>query len=91
MSINCFNRVPREIIVKPFLNLQGQAFKHCKTIGANDQGQELVAQATMKMHLKSPGIVIGKKDVAATAKEFLVQLAEHRNWAREDAAAALPY
>ncbi|RYZ86174.1 MAG: hypothetical protein EOP04_14410 [Proteobacteria bacterium] len=73
------------------LRFIGQAFKHCKTIGANDQGSDLVAQATMKMHLKSPGVVMGKKDGAAMAKEFLSQLAEHRHWEREEPAAALPY
>jgi len=74
------------------LRFIGQAFKHCKTIGGSMKSEKFIAQATMNLHKEAPGIVIAKKDLGADSmKSFLADLAEHRHWAREESAAALPY
>lgn len=70
----------------------GQAFKHCKTIGAVGDSESVLAKSTFSTHEDAPGVVlmssaVGKKDLDL----FVDQLSAHRHWDREDAAATLPY
>ena len=75
------------------LRFVGQAYKHCKTIGAFGKAQSLVQQALFDTDLEQDdGVVLaknklGSKDVDA----FIEALKEHRHWDREEAAQELPY
>jgi catalase len=75
------------------LKFVGQAFKHCKTIGATTDGMELVEDATFGLakdgDVPSEGIVLISGNNAAT--NFIEALKEHRHWDREEPAQSLPY
>jgi catalase len=73
------------------LRFVGQAFKHCKTIGAAGSGALLVSQATMDMDDGAPGMVSAGKDVSKLAKDFITALAEHRHWEREAMVESMPF
>ena len=73
------------------LRFVGQAFKHCKTIAASPSAETLVKQATMGMHAKDKGVVVGEKNVTDMTNRFVKMLGEHRHWEREAAVEALPY
>ena len=66
----------------------GQAFKHCKTIAANEAGADLLDKATFGLSRKSPGVVASK---AKNVDAFIEALREHRHWEREALAKELPY
>jgi len=73
----------------------GEAYKHCKTIGAIGDGVTLLeaagigagkAQSGQKERRSdgSAGIVVGKgSDTNGVAAEFIRAVAEHRHWSRE--------
>lgn len=70
----------------------GQAFKHCKTIGASYRSVDILDLATMGLYEDSPGIIVTKKSGNEEfIKKFVGQLAEHRHWDREQMASQLPY
>jgi catalase len=75
------------------LKFVGQAFKHCKTIGATANGMELLEDATFGLakdgDVTTEGIVLIAGANAAT--KFVEALKEHRHWDREEAAQSLPY
>lgn len=74
------------------LKFVAQAFKHCKTVGASEQGTALVGMATMGLARKSaPGLVLlGSEAGKSGAKEFLTQLGKHRHWNRAELVKGLP-
>lgn len=75
------------------LRFVGQAFKHCKTIGATANGMELLEDATFGLaqdgDVPSQGIIMISGANAAT--KFVEALKEHRHWDREEPAQSLPY
>ena len=67
--------------VLEFIN---DAYKHCKVIGAEAEGIELLSATNFaqKMNNEDMGIVLGKGD-ANFADEFITALSRHRFWERE--------
>ena len=70
-----------------------EAYKHCKTIAANDAGIELIhacrlangnSAAETKQAAGEEGIIIASDDQAGKiANEFIKAIAQHRHWSRE--------
>lgn len=76
------------------LRFVGQAYKHCKTIGAVGEGQSLIHAATtgLAMGKGKVGVaLVSEKDFEKGIQGFLNSLAEHRHWEREELVQALPY
>ena len=69
----------------------GEAYKHCKTIGAIGDGVTLLEAAGIRagkaqsgQKERRSGIVVGKgSDTNGVAAEFIRAVAEHRHWSRE--------
>jgi catalase len=67
-----------------------EAYKHCKTIGANGAGLELIRSAGILNsadaadNSEDSGVIVGAGDVpGAIAPQFIDSLAQHRHWQRE--------
>ena len=78
------------------LRFIGQAFKHCKTIGALSTAGEFVSKATFGQASASAGVIMDAKDKKKSkgqksSSAFIEALREHRHWSREESAKALPY
>jgi catalase len=57
-----------------------EAFKHCKAIGAEGEGSQLIAATFAGDAVgEDPAVVVGK----SIAKAFIAAIAQHRNWERE--------
>lgn len=68
-----------------------QAFKHCKTVGANESGITLVTEATMGLTKKSvPGWLPSKTKNSNQVQEFVKALEKHRHWDRAKLVKSLP-
>jgi len=66
-----------EIDPVQFLN---EAFKHCKAIGAEAEGKQVIASTFAADAVgEDPAVVVGK----SIAKDFIAAIAKHRNWDRE--------
>jgi catalase len=73
----------------------GEAYKHCKTIGATGEGRALLQAAGVSMKDRGPtrkgrkpsgpeGVVIGRDgEMNAVAGKFIQAVAQHRAWSRE--------
>jgi catalase len=71
-----------------------EAYKHCKTIGANGTGVNLLTSAGLAVdpttksngEITEVGVVLGANgDISQLASEFIASVAEHRHWERERA------
>jgi catalase len=75
------------------LRFVGQAFKHCKTIGATEDGMELLEDATFGLakdgDVTTAGVIA--MNGGNSAQKFIEALKEHRHWDREEPAQSLPY
>jgi catalase len=70
-----------------------ETYKHCKTIGANGAGVELLAKAGLTagtihddqaLESDDRGIILGRDgDIAGLAVQYIDALAQHRHWQRE--------
>lgn len=62
------------------------AFKHCKVIAAEGEGQELLKQVLPADTdvAADAGLVLGDRYDAPTREAFINAVSRHRNWARED-------
>jgi catalase len=70
-----------------------EAYKHCKTIGANGAGIELIRACRLangasdgetKGRAGDEGLIVGSDDQAGKiASEFIKAIAQHRHWSRE--------
>ena len=57
-----------------------EAFKHCKAIGAEGEGEQLIAQTfAAEVIEKDSAVIVGR----SIAKDFIAAVANHRNWDRE--------
>lgn len=78
-----FNTLAKNDDVMEFLN---DAYKHCKVIGADGEGTELInlAPFAMKISNDDEGILL-TSDVASEtfAQNFITAMGEHRFWERE--------
>jgi len=71
----------------------GEAYKHCKSIGATGEGVALLQAAGVRTKEQagkgrpangSAGIVVGKDaETNGVAAEFIKAVAQHRHWSRE--------
>ncbi|RZJ70616.1 catalase [Flavobacterium sp.] len=68
--------------VLDFLN---EAFKHCKVIGAESEGIELISgtRFAQKADSDDEGLVFGDSDLASFVENFIAAMSQHRIWARE--------
>ena len=62
-----------------------EAFKHCKTIAADNEGEELLDSTFVVNYKKDKAILINKKSI-----EIINSIAKHRNWDRMDVAEQVP-
>jgi catalase len=71
-----------------------EAFKHCKTIAADDAGVELIRACGLtngaatgkaaKEQSGEEGVIIGRADQSGKiASQFIKAIAQHRHWSRE--------
>ncbi len=76
------------------LNFIAQAFKHCKTIAADETGTAFIHKATMGLTEKSTAGTIfpsvKKSSTKTLGQTFIAELAKHRHWSRADLVKALP-
>ena len=66
-----------------------EAFKHCKTIGATDEGRELLEMAGLKV-MKDGVIVSNGNRRKNFHTDFVQALAKHRHWSREKETQPVP-
>ena len=67
---------------KKFLN---EAFKHCKAIAVDHEGEDLLDETFITNHKDDKAIFINDKP-----KAFIDAIAKHRNWDRMEVAAKVP-
>lgn len=67
---------------KKFIN---EAFKHCKSIAANHEGEELINNTFVADYKDDKAVLINKNPQA-----FIDSIAQHRNWDRMDIAEKVP-
>lgn len=70
---------------KKFVKFLNEAFKHCKAIAADGEGQELLDMTYIKDHKDDKAVFIN-----AAPKEFRDAIAKHRNWDRMEIAEKIP-
>jgi catalase len=68
----------------------GEAYKHCKTIGATGEGAGLLEAAGIGAGKAQPGqkearagVVVGKGSDNGFTMDFIKAVAQHRHWSRE--------
>ncbi|GAA5038526.1 catalase [Marivirga lumbricoides] len=68
-----------EMLVKTakFTKFLNEAFKHCKAIAANNEGEELIDKTVIKAFKDDKAVFIND-----SADEFRNAIAQHRNWDR---------
>jgi len=59
--------------------------KHCKALAAEEDTFKLLDKTAISMFDKDAAILIGK-----TPKDFIKQIAAHRNWDRQPTAMNIP-
>jgi catalase len=62
-----------------------EAYKHLKAIGISKDGKALLEALRLQ---EDAGLLVGDDD--STIKAFIAAIAQHRVWAREPAAKAIP-
>jgi len=72
--------------VPEFLN---DTYKHCKVIGAEKEGSELLNETNFMAKLSEDklqefGIITGEKNASTIAQNFIDAMGEHRIWIREN-------
>jgi len=78
-SISMLKEEPKYI---KFLN---EAFKHCKTIAVDHEGEDLINETFIKDHKNDKAILINE-----TSKAVIKAIANHRNWDRLEVASKVP-
>tara|TARA_R100000935_G_scaffold48223_1_gene72586 strand:- start:1790 stop:2659 length:870 start_codon:yes stop_codon:yes gene_type:complete len=68
-----------------FIKFVNEAFKHCKAIAADGEGERLLKATFVKDHLKDKAIHINEKPEA-----FKRSIAQHRNWDRRSVTDSIP-
>jgi len=68
-----------------YIKFINEAFKHCKAIAADGDGEELIDVTFVKDHKKDEAIHINE-----APKNFVNSIAKHRNWDRREVAAQVP-
>ncbi|MFA9188622.1 catalase [Flavobacterium magnesitis] len=60
-----------------FLKFINEAFKHCKAIAADEEGEDLIDETFVSKYKQDAAILINKSPV-----DFVNAMAKHRNWDR---------
>ncbi|WP_107037803.1 catalase [Brumimicrobium mesophilum] len=68
-----------------FVKFITEAFKHCKAISVDGEGEELLDDTIVSKHKDDKSIFINQKP-----NDFIDAIAKHRNWERMDIAAKIP-
>ena len=68
-----------------YIKFINEAFKHCKAIAVCGSGKKLLDKTYVKDHNEDVAILIDK-----SPKDFIKQIAEHRNWNRMDITKDIP-
>lgn len=61
-----------------------EAFKHCKAMAFDDEGEELLKKSAIESSKEDKALLLNEKP-----KAFISAIAKHRNWKRMEAAAAI--
>ena len=77
--------VEKLIGVSKFIKFLNEAFKHCKAIAADNEGEKLIDKTYIKEHKKDEAVLIN-----AGAEQFTKALSKHRNWDRMEVAKMVP-
>ncbi len=64
-----------------FTKFINEAFKHCKAISADDEGEDLIDNSAFADHKTDKAILINK-----APENFITTIAQHRNWERMEVA-----
>lgn len=64
------------------IHFVAEAFKHCKAIAGTAEGAIFVSEILDINEGDDKAVIFGK-DPAAAAEDFILAMAQHRNWARE--------
>jgi len=72
----------KESKYKKFVN---EAFKHCKAIAADNEGENLIDATFVADHKDDKAVIINGK-----AKDFVKAISKHRNWDRMEIAEKVP-
>lgn len=68
-----------------FTKFVNEAFKHCKAIAADDEGELFIDTTFVSNHKDDAAILINSKP-----KDFVDAIAKHRNWDRMNVAEKVP-
>jgi len=68
-----------------YMKFVNEAFKHCKAIAADDEGEKVLNKTYVADHKKDAAIHINKKPEA-----FKKSIAKHRNWERRKITDSIP-
>jgi catalase len=68
-----------------FIKFVNEAFKHCKAIAADGEGERLLKATFVKDHMKDKAIHLNDKPEA-----FKKSMAQHRNWDRRSVTDSIP-
>lgn len=69
--------VEKLIRTAKFMKFLNEAFKHCKAIAADNEGEELIDKTVIKAFKDDKAIIIN-----GSAEDFRNVIAQHRNWER---------
>ncbi|MDD7887351.1 catalase [Flavivirga sp. 57AJ16] len=68
-----------------FIKFINEAFKHCKAIAVDDEGEDLINDTFVSQSKQDPAILINKDPI-----NFVDALAKHRNWDRMEFVKNIP-
>ncbi|WP_339839467.1 catalase [uncultured Maribacter sp.] len=68
-----------------FIKFVNEAFKHCKAIAADNEGEILLDNSVVKENKNDKAVFLNKK-----ASNFISAIAKHRNWERIKTASEIP-
>jgi catalase len=68
-----------------FLKFINEAFKHCKAIAVDNEGEHLLDKTYVADYKDDKGVLINKKP-----EDFVKAVAKHRQWDRMEKASGIP-
>jgi catalase len=68
-----------------YIKFINEAFKHCKAIAVDGEGEDMLDLSFVKDHKEDASI-----HVNATPKKFVESISMHRNWDRREVAGKVP-
>lgn len=68
-----------------YIKFVNEAFKHCKAIAADNEGEEFLNKTFVSGHMDDKAVIVNGK-----ASEFKKAIQQHRNWDRREVAERVP-